>query len=74
MTRIKEREFSNYANPITYALRLHNALLNYSNDYEMLRLPLLQSQGILTLRSKTNDPIRVKIKPEYPLTIKVIKK
>ncbi len=59
--------------PIGYALRLYNALLGYPQTYQIINLPLLQTQGILTLRSKTEQPVRLKMRPDYPLIVKVIK-
>lgn len=73
VTKIKDRPFMDRSNPIGYALRLYNALLSYNQAYQITKLPLLQTQGILTLHSKTEQPIRLKMPPDYPLIVKVIK-
>ena len=73
VTKIKDRPFMDRSTPIGYALRLYNALLGYPQTYQIINLPLLQTQGILTLRSKTEQPVRLKMRPDYPLIVKVIK-
>lgn len=72
VTKIKDRQFMDRSNPIGYALRLYHAILGYNEAYQMTNIPLLQTQGIVTLRSKTQKPIRLKMRPDYPLIVKVI--
>lgn len=72
-TKIGDENVYQNSNMISLALHLYNGIESIErNNYEIFSGAHLQTQGRLILRRKDKQPINLRIKPDYPIHVRVV--